>query len=354
MARAGHIAGYFRTKGGELMNDDVVAANRSALNEDILGKVVRHARLPLCITDPTLPDNPIVYVNEAFTDLTGYTLDEIVGQNCRFLQGPETTRESVDTVREILVDRRVDTVEIVNYRKDGSRFLNALQLGPINDEAGNLAYFFGSQLDVSERRRAERERRELADDELLHRLRNIVNVMTAMVRMTSREEPSPAAFAEKVIDRLSALGAAHFETIGRSDQKEVDFRTLMGPIMRAYTSATEEQITLTGVNPEISHRLVSPLTLALHELATNAVKHGALSSENGRVSLDVSMLKAPARMRFVWQETGGPEVTKSDRSSGSRIIQSLTRAAGGTLQYEWRREGLLATAEFPMFALLEG
>ena len=330
------------------MNDKTVLAARQTLTDDVLGKVVRYARLPLCITDPTLPDNPIVYVNEAFTDLTGYRLEEIVGQNCRFLQGPDTKRESIDAVRNILLDRRVDTVEIVNYRKDGSRFLNALQLGPINDENGNLIYFFGSQLDVSERRRLESEHRKLADDELLHRLRNIVNVMTAMVRLTAREEPTPAAFANKVIDRLSALGAAHFDTIGRSDQQEVDFKTLIGPIIRAYTSATEEQINLSGANPLISHRLVSPLTLALHELATNAVKHGALSTETGRVSLDIALLQAPARLRFVWQEIGGPEVTKSDRDSGSRIIQSLTRAVGGTLQYDWQPDGLIATAEFPI------
>jgi PAS domain S-box-containing protein len=330
------------------MNDKTVLAARQTLTDDVLGKVVRYARLPLCITDPTLPDNPIVYVNEAFTDLTGYRLEEIVGQNCRFLQGPDTTRESIDAVRNILLGRRVDTVEIVNYRKDGSRFLNALQLGPINDEDGNLIYFFGSQLDVSERRRLESEHRKLADDELLHRLRNIVNVMTAMVRLTAREEPTPAAFANKVIDRLSALGAAHFDTIGRSDQHEVDFKTLMGPIIRAYTSATEEQINLSGENPLISHRLVSPLTLALHELATNAVKHGALSTETGRVSLDIALLQAPGRLRFVWQEIGGPEVTKSDRDSGSRIIQSLTRAVGGTLQYDWQPAGLIATAEFPL------
>ncbi|AYE87531.1 PAS domain-containing protein [Sulfitobacter sp. D7] len=333
------------------MNEKTVSAARQTLTDDVLGKVVRYARLPLCITDPTLPDNPIVYVNEAFTDLTGYRLEEIVGQNCRFLQGPDTTRESIDAVRNILLGRRVDTVEIVNYRKDGSRFLNALQLGPINDEDGNLIYFFGSQLDVSERRRLESEHRKLADDELLHRLRNIVNVMTAMVRLTAREEPTPAAFANKVIDRLSALGAAHFDTIGRSDQHEVDFKTLIGPIIRAYTSATEEQIKLSGANPLISHRLVSPLTLALHELATNAVKHGALSTETGRVSLDIALLQAPARLRFVWQEIGGPEVTKSDRDSGSRIIQSLTRAVGGTLHYDWQSDGLIATAEFPMTAI---
>jgi len=332
------------------MNDTDAALIRPVPHEDILGKAVRHARLPLCITDPKLPDNPIVYVNEAFTELTGYALEEIVGQNCRFLQGPETTRESIDTVREILLDRRVDTVEILNYRKDGSAFVNALQLGPINDEDGNLAFFFGSQLNVSERRRAERELRELADEELLHRLRNIVNVMTAMVRMTAREESDPKEFADKVMERLSALGSAHFDTIGRSDQTEIDFATLVKPIARAYTSGRGDQIQLSGKNPAISHQLISPLTLALHELATNAVKHGALSTPQGRVYLDVSLQKLPARMRFSWQETGGPEVAKPSRSSGSKIIQSLARAAGGTLSYEWRREGLLATADFPIDA----
>lgn len=330
------------------MNDKIQVPPTAVPSEKILGQAVRHARLPLCITDPKLPDNPIVYVNPAFTELTGYTLDEIVGQNCRFLQGPLTSRESIDSVRQILSDRRVDTVEILNYRKDGSTFLNALQLGPIEDENGELAFFFGAQLDISARRRAEAESRDLADSELLHRLRNIVNVMTAMVRMTAREEGDPAVFAEKVIERLSALGAAHFDTIGRADQSDIGFAALMAPLMQAYTSGRDGQIGLTGQNPMIPERLISPLTLALHELATNAVKHGALSRPEGRVALDIALTEDPMRMQMTWQESGGPKVTKPDRSSGSRIIQSLTRAAGGSLSYEWRREGLLARAEFPL------
>tara|TARA_R110002049_G_scaffold44333_5_gene130117 strand:+ start:174794 stop:175798 length:1005 start_codon:yes stop_codon:yes gene_type:complete len=316
--------------------------------DDILGKAVRHARLPLCITDPKKPDNPIVYANAAFTELTGYSAEEIVGKNCRFLQGADTSPESVDTVRRIIADGRVDTVEILNYRKDGSPFLNALQIGPITDGNGKLAYFFGSQLDISARRQKEKETRDLADSELLHRLRNIVNVMTAMVRMTAREESNPKVFAEKVIERLSALGQAHFDTIGHLGDKDVQFSALVRPILRAYTPGGEDQIILGGFDPAVPRAMVSPLTLALHELATNAVKHGALGRTEGQVILHVSLQKAFSELHIVWREKDGPKVVVPERSSGSKIIQSLTKAAGGALTYDWHPEGLIATAKFPL------
>ncbi|MFD2741404.1 PAS domain-containing protein [Sulfitobacter aestuarii] len=321
--------------------------------DDIMVQAVRHARLPLCITDPTLPDNPIVYANQAFTELTGYALEEIVGRNCRFLQGPDTTPDSIETVRKILSERRVDTVEILNYRKDGTSFVNALQIGPINDENGELVYFFGSQLDISARRRKERESRELAERELLHRLRNIVNVMSAMVRMTAREESNPAVFASKVIERISALGNAHFDTIGRTDKFGIGFSALVEPILQAYAPGGASQIKIGGVDPEVPRDLISPLTLALHELATSAVKHGALSTYEGKIDLHLRIEEADVpQLCITWQERGGPEVVTPERSSGSEIIQSLTRAVGGTLTYDWQCEGLIARASFPMTELL--
>ena len=99
---------------------------------------IRHSRLALCITDPSQPDEPIVFANPAFCDLTGYDEEDFIGKNCRFLQGPETTDESLEQIREALSSDGVAMVEIVNYRKSGEKFINALQIGPVFDEDGNL------------------------------------------------------------------------------------------------------------------------------------------------------------------------------------------------------------------------
>ncbi|MFS0770885.1 histidine kinase famiy protein [Sphingomonas sp. 1P08PE] len=122
---------------------------------DIFFAAVKTTRMPMIVTDPHRPDNPIIFCNDAFTFMTGYTEDEIVGSNCRFLQGPETDREVIGQLRSAIEKREEVAVEVLNYRKNGSTFWNALFVSPVLDEAGNLLYFFGSQLDISRRREAE-------------------------------------------------------------------------------------------------------------------------------------------------------------------------------------------------------
>merc|ERR1712173_308373 len=100
--------------------------------------------------DPNLPDQPLVFVNRAFRDLTGYEEEEIIGRNCRFLQGPGTDPEQVRKLRQAIANEDVVVVELLNYRKDGSAFWNALHLGPIYNERDELIYYFGSQWDVSD------------------------------------------------------------------------------------------------------------------------------------------------------------------------------------------------------------
>ncbi len=110
---------------------------------------VRATRMPMVITNPRLPDNPIVFVNDAFCRLTGYPRDEIVGRNCRFLQGPDTRAEDVAQIRAAIAEVRSIELDLRNYRKDGTAFWNRLLLAPVHDEAGALTYFFASQLDVT-------------------------------------------------------------------------------------------------------------------------------------------------------------------------------------------------------------
>ncbi len=115
------------------------------------------------VTDPRQPDNPIVECNDAFQALTGYSRDEIIGHNCRFLVGPGTEPELTQTLRDGIRQRQPVMVEIRNYKKDGTPFRNAVMVAPIFDEQGDLQYFLGSQVElVQEQGRTRLNRGETA------------------------------------------------------------------------------------------------------------------------------------------------------------------------------------------------
>ena len=112
---------------------------------DPFAAAVRATRMPMVITDPNQIDNPIVFANKAFQNLTGYERSEIIGRNCRFLQGPETDRQDVEKIRRATEAGESIDVDLLNYRKDGSTFWNALFVSPVRDDAGNVVFFFASQ-----------------------------------------------------------------------------------------------------------------------------------------------------------------------------------------------------------------
>ena len=115
------------------------------------------------MSDPRLPDNPIVECNAAFVALTGYQREEIIGHNCRFLTGPGTEPWLIETLRNGIRRRQPVMVEILNYKKDGTPFRNAVMVAPIFDTAGELEYFLGSQVEIAEDvARANDARREAA------------------------------------------------------------------------------------------------------------------------------------------------------------------------------------------------
>ena len=127
-------------------------------------------RMPMIITDPRQQDNPIVFANKAFLDLTGYEEEEIFGRNCRFLQGPDTDPSDVRELREAVATREAISLELLNYRRDGSPFWNAVFIAPVYDEDGELIYFFASQLDVTRRRASEQAFRQAQKMEAIGQL----------------------------------------------------------------------------------------------------------------------------------------------------------------------------------------
>ncbi|WP_294443297.1 histidine kinase famiy protein [uncultured Sphingomonas sp.] len=133
------------------------AANHDMTDDSnsIFFAAVKTTRMPMIVTDPNVPDNPIVFANPAFMNMTGYGPDELIGKNCRLLQGPDTDPDTITELRRSIEQRRETAVEILNYKKNGAAFWNALFMSPVFDHEGKLIYFFGSQLDVTRRRDAE-------------------------------------------------------------------------------------------------------------------------------------------------------------------------------------------------------
>ncbi|AXM25633.1 hybrid sensor histidine kinase/response regulator [Xanthomonas oryzae pv. oryzae] len=183
---------------------------------DIFFAAVETTRMPMTVTDPHLPDNPIVFANRAFLEMTGYSAEEVIGNNCRFLQGPETDPASISDVRQSIETRSEFATEVLNYRKDGSSFWNALFVSPVFDDHGNLVYFFGSQLDVSRRRDAEDALRQAQKMEALgqltggiaHDFNNLLQVMSGHLEVIQMMASAGAGNAERIAFSAEHAAAA--------------------------------------------------------------------------------------------------------------------------------------------------
>lgn len=121
---------------------------------ELLVKILDYTRVGILVTDPDLPDNQIIYVSEGFTSMTGYSVEETLNNNCRFLQGEDTDEESVTLLRQAIKNRQSITIELLNYRKNGEPFWNELTIDPVYLEQEDKHYFVGVQKDITEQRRA--------------------------------------------------------------------------------------------------------------------------------------------------------------------------------------------------------
>ncbi|MCB0165862.1 MAG: PAS domain-containing protein [Anaerolineae bacterium] len=150
-----------------------VALRQAAQENSRLVTAINSAAIGVTISDTTQPDNPLIFVNPAFTSLTGYRADDVLGKNCRFLQGQDTDTNEVDKIRHAINGERSITVELLNYRKDGTPFWNELSINPIFDDQGNLTNFVGVQADVTLRKQADLEREKLlAETQMLYKERS--------------------------------------------------------------------------------------------------------------------------------------------------------------------------------------
>ena len=140
---------------------DFVAEKDASVIPFVLSQILDSCVNGITLSDPDQEDNPLVYANEAFELITGYSREEIMGRNCRFLQGNDRDQEGIEQIRQAMRENKSVTVTLRNYRKDGELFYNRFSIRPLFDREGRVIYYLGIQYDVTNQVQADDELKRL-------------------------------------------------------------------------------------------------------------------------------------------------------------------------------------------------
>ncbi len=175
----------------------------------VKARAVDEAPVGVAITDHSIEDNPLAYVNETFREITGYSPGEVVGKNCRFLQGPDSDPDAISQLRRAVVAEESTTVELKNYRKDGTEFWNEITIAPVFDDAGEATHFVGFQNDVTARKEAQLEvvRRQEELEYILSRIEGLIVDVTADVAGSTSRSELERQVCERIADEPAFDGA---------------------------------------------------------------------------------------------------------------------------------------------------
>lgn len=345
---------------------NVVLGDRGQGGKDVFYAAVQMSRVPMCLADPNLPDCPLVFVNQAFEHLTGYSKHEALGKNCRFLQGDGSAGLALDTLADAVRNQRDVSVEILNYRKDDTPFWNALHVSPVFDDGGNILYLFSSQFDVTLRRDAEavlqRSQRMEAMGSIAanvaHEVNNLATVVSGSLEQ-ARLHPSSAAQAKQLdranwgVEKTSRLiqQMLSFSRLQFHDARPVDLNQLVYSMDSLLTQLAGKGVNLQFrlAEGELFARLdVGQLELALLNLVRNAVDAmpdgGVLTigtrarGEDGAdrmASLSVSDTGVGMTLE-VQQQATDPFFTTKDKGKGTGLglsmVHGFAKQSGGRIE----------------------
>ena len=328
---------------------------------DLLASAIEASPVGISIVDPTRPDYPLTYVNPAFIQMTGYGAEEALGRNCRFLQGPETSEEQIDRLRETIAVSGKDRFEMLNYRKDGTPFWNLLQVSPVFDEEDSLMAYVGIQQDISKRKSAEAELQQAKEsaeqasraksDFLANMSHEIRTPMNGVIGMTSllldteldRQQYDYAKIVKGSAEALLGLinDILDFSKVEAGklalDAIAFDMKTLLAELGASMAvRAHEKELELVCPANPLPSRWFNGDPGRIRQVLTNLVGNAIKFTEGGEVALYFDILEESVsltRMRFRIVDTGiglGPEEQENLFERFSQADNSTTRRYGGT------------------------
>lgn len=328
---------------------------------------VRATRMPMVLSDPNLPGNPIVFANEAFLKLSGYSMDDVLGQHPHFMNGPDTDRHDAARFAEAVRSDQDDIIETIQYGKDGSPFVATVLVSAFKDDQGRTLNHFMSWLDVTRRVAAEAEISELRQTqedlreserhsqtllaELQHRVRNSLAVVRSIARRTAENSTSVDEMLAHFQGRLDAFSRVQAKLTRTADAR-VDLMSLVEDELIAHAAREGEQVRIEGAKITLEPKLAERLSLAVHELATNAVKHGALGGDGGKVAIAWKRGNGAdgASLHFSWEESGVEIDDKPTREGFGMdlLLRSLPYDLHAETRVDFRPQGLRFDLTMPL------
>ncbi len=333
-----------------LSDSRAAAASRAAIG-DSEGRFRTLADTMPQMVWSTQPDGFHDYYNARWYEFTGVPAGSTDGEAWNGMFHPEDQdrawavwQHSLDTGEPYQIEYRL-------RRYDGQYRWTLGRALPIRDDTGAIVRWFGTCTDIHEGKLA-REEREVVAQELSHRIKNIFAVISGLIGFSARAHPGFAPIADDLRARVLALGRAHdfvrpHSAQSRPTAAQTSLQGLLVELFEPYQSRVAPRITVSGVDVAIDDRSATPLALLFHELATNATKYGALSTDSGTVA--IHSRREGDRVVIEWQERGGPAVeTPSRLGFGSQLIElSAVRQLAGTVTQRWNRAGLEVEIGFP-------
>jgi len=291
--------------------------------------------------------------NAGAEKLFGYTAREAIGQPITIIIPEDRLHEEEDIIRQLRADKRVDQFETVRRRKDGSLVDVALTVSPVKDEAGNILGAAKIARDITASRQAA-IRQDLIIHEMNHRIKNLFALTTSLVALSARGTDNTKELVQDLTARLQSLSRAHalilpnfYEDVAAGTGTTL--AALLTEVLAPHNDAAGSRIAVAGAPVVVGQHALPTLSLLFHELATNAVKYGALASGTGRLSINVAIAGEDAEI--LWQESGAPErenVTPKSGGFGSRLEQAGVATLRGKIDRVWHEHGLDILLVFPL------
>jgi PAS domain S-box-containing protein len=309
-------------------------------------------RMAMVFTDATKPDNPIIFANDSFLSLTGYDREEVLGKSFNFLMAHGADAEALTRIKAEFEGSSSSGAEVLYRRKDGGEFWIAVFISPVRDEGGDIVQFSASFVDLTRHKEGEVQSKMLID-ELNHRVKNTLSMVQSIVWQTLRTPSDPKVIRESIESRLFALSRSH-DLLTREKWESAGLLNIVHDALEPFgvSGGRADRIAITGENIRFPPKSALALGIAFNELATNAVKYGALSNAAGSILIEWTMETTPARqgLLLIWKERNGPPVAPpAHKGFGSRVIErGLSHELEGTIHLDYRPDGLVCTMHIPL------